>query len=163
MQPQPVPRFELERLRPKFDWMRTIDGLPANDYLFCHELCGGRCSRQDKKRSVSWSLTAATISHVAITIGRAADEDGRNAHLGIDTTAARAKRSRITVIKAIGHLERVGLLMPSVRGGTAGVPRTWATNYYLSVPPAEVLREQFSRRGGESARIYDWFEHQPTQ
>jgi hypothetical protein len=138
-----VERFPWERIAPKFDWIRLIEALPVTSPLLTgHELCGRR-------------LRASTIKHVGVTIAHAADEDGTNARRGIERLTHATSRARATAIIAVGHLETVGLLTARLRAGTAGIPRTFATNYCLTLPPLDVIAQ--AQLGEEESRVYDWF------
>jgi hypothetical protein len=116
------------------EWVRLIRVLPAASPLFAHDLCGRRCHRKDGNR-----LAPSTIAGVCFALATFASNDGTAAHPGNAKLALAAKRHRGTVIAALGHLETVGLIVATIRGSTAGVPRWKATEYHLSVPDFGVL------------------------
>lgn len=147
-----------ERVAPKFDWIRLLEAAPAKSVLFTHDGCPAQCRRMDRARNSSSWLRAATIAHIGITLALKAQVDGTGAWPGIDLLAAESKRHRSTVIAALGHLEHKELLYAQARGGSSGIPRTWATLYVLTRPPAKVLAE--AGLPEEIGRVYDWFSHQ---
>jgi len=147
-----------ERVVPKFDWIRLLERLPAKSPLYTHDGCSPQCKRLDKARgSTSW-LRASTIAHIGVTLALRAEVDGTGAWPGIDVLAAKTKRHRSTVIAALGHLEHKELLFAELRGGSMGIPRSWATRYVLIRPPDKVMAD--AGLGDELGRIYDWFTRQ---
>jgi len=153
-----------ERVVPKFDWIRMLERVPASSPFFTHELClrppeeggGNRCERLDKKRGYVSRLRPSTICHIGKTLALKAEVDGTDAWLGIDLLAAKTKTHRVTVISALAHLEAKQLLYARVRGGSTGIPRTWATNYVLTQPPA---KEMADAGLADLISAYDWFTH----
>jgi hypothetical protein len=116
----------------KFEWEKLIRDLPSDSPLFGHGLCvNGRCQRKDGTH-----LAPSTIAHVAITLSTFANKNGATAHPGIDRLALGTKRNRVTVMACLEHLETVGLITATVRGGAPGVRRHYATEYQLSVADA---------------------------
>jgi hypothetical protein len=138
-----------ERIVPKFDWIRMLERAqpkvgdpPCPSPLFSHDaLCSQYCRRLDAKRRSYSELRAATIKHIAVTVGQRADLDGRDAWCGQKFVAQATSRHKVTVIAALRHLEAKQLLYPYRRGGEVGMPRNWATIYYLTRPAMEVLVE----------------------
>jgi len=116
------------------EWERLIRALPAASPLFAHDLCGRRCHRKDGTR-----LAPSTICGVCYALATFASNDGTTAHPGSARLGLAAKRHRGTVIACLGHLETVGLIVATLRGSSAGVPRWMATEYHLSVPDLGVL------------------------
>ncbi len=148
-------RFEFERIMGKFDWIRVLEALPATSPLFGHALCSARCSRKDSRTGQRSLLRAATIKHIGVTLAHHANDNGTRAFPGINVLANETSRHRSTVIAALGHLETVGLIAARTRGGTVGVPRTFATEYCLMNVPLDILA--VSAANDTEARIYDYF------
>jgi hypothetical protein len=147
-----LPPEIVERVVPKFDWIRLLERTPADSPLYGHGRCGRRCERSSGGKV--WRLRPSTIAHIGVTLALTASVDGTDAWLGVEQLALRTKRHRTTVISAMGHLETVELLHVSVRSGTMGLPRTWANKYVLTRPTDERMAE--AGLGEESGR-YDWF------
>jgi|SRR5215472_13056142 len=148
----PADRFPWERIMPRNEWEQVIRGLPATSPLFEHRGCGSQCRRRDGSR-----LSPATLKHVALTLATYATPQGRNAWPGINRLAYSCSRHRGTVIAALGHLERVGLISCSARAGTMGRPREHANIYCLTSPQLMQLAAAGADEAPEVARAYEWF------
>ena len=151
-----------ERIAPKFDWIRLMGRAPRDSWFYAHgEGCLARCQRFDSRGGYRYHLQAATIHHVGTTLAGHANPDGTEAWMGFEHLAAEVKRSKVTVIAAVKHLEAKQLVFPRTRGGSQGLPRTWATVYVLTTPPAELMAA--AGLGPEIAAAYDWFTRPPGQ
>jgi len=133
----------------KFAWLEAVENAPGSASWWRHDAgCGRSCSRADGSR-----LCAATLKHVAGILGNAADLDGTRIFLGLATLATKASRHRATVSAAVLHLEHAGLIEAQLRGGEMGVPRHFATLYWLARPGFGQM--QAAVPGG--AEVHDWF------
>lgn len=148
-------RFEWERRLRTNDWINLLRGLEADSALFAHDLCPGRCRRKDGSR-----LAPATLKHIGLTLATFAKPDGSDAFPGVGRPGEPGRlvlatsRHRSTVIAALGHLETVGLIAAAFRGSTAGIPRHFATSYYLMCPPVEL---SLANATGDERKSYEWF------
>lgn len=118
---------------PKHIWQRLLLKLPPDHDLFSHSRCR-TCQRADGSR-----LTPSTIAHIGMVVCDAADTDGTSIYRSVPTIAAGAKRSRATVLAALGHLQTVSLLTMASQGGGRGRPRGKPSIYHLTVPSYDVL------------------------
>jgi hypothetical protein len=134
--------------RDKFEWLDMIQAEHSVSPLWRHDQCRGSCSRRDGSR-----LRPATLKHVCMVLGWAANLDGTHIFLGLSLIALRASMHRSTVSAAVLHLERAGLIEAFIRGGQMGVPRNYATEYWLTSP----LFDHRADGAQTEAQVYDWF------
>jgi len=120
----------------KFTWQTIVMHLPARSPYFAHDECGGQCMRANGSQ-----LKASTIKHVGHVIVDRVDRKDHKSHayVSVNRLASDSSRDRHTVIMAIGHLCRVGLLERVWRGGGMGVARKVSSVYCLTVPDAGLL------------------------
>jgi len=122
---------------PKFTWQTVIMNLPARSPYWSHDNCAGQCMRTNGSQ-----LKASTIKHIChIIVDRVDRKDHKSqAFISINGVKNHASRNRNTVIMAVGHLCRVGLLHRVYRGGGLGVAKKASSVYALTVPDEQLLK-----------------------
>ena len=151
-----------ERIAPKYAWIRLLNEAPSTSWFYSHdETCVARCERANRDRGYVYHLRASTIHHVAVALASKAEPDGTEIWAGFEYMAAQVKRGKVTVVAAVKHLEAKQLIFPQTRGGSKGNPRTHATVYVLTTPPAGLMAQ--AGLGPEIAAAYDWFTRPPGQ
>lgn len=120
---------------PKFVWQRIVMSLPSSSPYFRHEKCVG-CKRSDGSQ-----IRAATIVSICFVMADAVnvhDPESR-VYRSTRSIAHSAKRKHHTVIAVLGHLQTVGLLDRTRRGGGLGIARGAPSIYSLTVPDPGLL------------------------
>lgn len=120
--------------------------IPRGHDLWLHERCAGACTWANGSQ-----LSAATLKHICHTLRAATAPDRDGAALVVKRSHARlaadASRDKRTVMVAVGHLLRVGLLAHAelrngepMRGGGRGMYRGAPSVYELALPDIALLK-----------------------
>jgi hypothetical protein len=121
---------------PKFVWQRIVMALPASSPLFRHASCAGECRYRNGTQLSATAITS--ICFVVADAVRESDPESR-AYRGAKSIAVAAKRDYHTVVMTLGHLQAVGLLDRTRRGGGHGVARGVPSVYSLTIPEPGLL------------------------